>query len=166
MVIVIFEQVVYLLTRGYDYYPKFLPTMPLYDNLLGKMCSQLSVSATALLIAVFNLKFRWILILAGTYGIIEELFLALGIYKHHWYHTWITPVSLVAYFWLAKKYYALLLKGSIKPIVHFVNMFTGLFTLYISSPEPWAFLLFGVQSYVAERFPDTFIYTILLINGL
>lgn len=40
-IIVLFEQIVFLLARGYDYYPLFLTTMPYYDNLLGKVSSQL-----------------------------------------------------------------------------------------------------------------------------
>lgn len=163
IVIVVFEQVVYLLTRGYDYHPMFVPTMPTFDNLLGKISSQLSVSATALLVAVFDLNLFWILIFAGLYAGIEELFLALGIYKHNWYQTWMTPVSLIVYFWFVRTYYPIVRKG-VKPIVHYLNIFAGLFTLFITSPVPLSFFLSGVQNYIPDHFPDPVIYSILIIN--
>lgn len=170
-VVVFFEQVIYLFTRGYDYYPKIIESMPYYDNLLGKVISQLSVSTTALLIAVYQLNILWMLLLAAMFGLIEELFLSLGIYKHNWYQTWMTVVSLVIYFWLAKKYYVLLLNSinrivHDKPFVHYFNMFTAMFTLYIASPIPWSFVLSGVQAYVQDHFPDPFIYIVTIINAV
>lgn len=106
------------------------------------------------------------MLLAGLYGVIEEWFVALGVYQHHWYRTWMTVVSLVAYFWLAKAYFAYLLKGRLKPIIHYLNVFAGIFMLFICTPEPWIFVLTGLQTYVSGRFAHPFIINVLLINSV
>ncbi|KIL39842.1 membrane protein [Gordoniibacillus kamchatkensis] len=160
MEVLFFETVVFLLTRAYDYAPKIIQTQPFDDNLLGKVFSQLSVSATALLVAVFRLKFFWILTLSVIYALIENLFLALGVYSHNWYRTWMTPIALIAFFWGAKTYYAALLKGP-KPFAHYLNIFTGLFPMFVLTIL-WVFSLSGYQNYIASAFPDPVIYRILI----
>ena len=162
-VVLFFETTVFLLLRGYDYFPMIIPDPPFDDNLLGKVFSQLSVSATALLVSVFNLKLLWILVLSGMYGLIEELFLALGIYRHNWYQTWMTVVSLIGFFWMAKKYYAKLLKGT-KPVAHYFNVFVGLFPMIVLTIL-WAFSLSGYQRYVSDTMPSPDVYRILLANA-
>lgn len=158
--VLLFETFVFLLTRAYDYAPKIILTQPFDDNLLGKVFSQLSVSATAVLVSVFKLKLIWIVMLSAIYAIVEEVFLALGVYSHNWYRTWMTPIALTAFFWGSKKYYAALLKGP-KPFVHYLNIYTGLFPMFVLTIL-WAFSLAGVQNYVASMFRDPVIYRILI----
>src|SRR6266511_5319082 len=54
-----FETIIFIFMKAYNYYPMILknPPMPSDDMLLGNLFSQSSVSATALLVAVFNLRF-------------------------------------------------------------------------------------------------------------
>ena len=67
-----------LFFRAYDYYPLIMPKAPIYDSMAGNLFSQFCVVATALLIAVLNLKYYWFFVFSVIYGIIEELFLKYG----------------------------------------------------------------------------------------
>ncbi len=123
-----FETTIFIFMDAYAYYPMIIknPPMPIDDMLMGNLFSQTSVSATALLIAVLNLKYYWFIIFAVMYGIIEELFLSLGIYSHNWYQTWMTVVGLPIYFWIAKKMYKKIIRG-IKPLFYYGYIYLGLF---------------------------------------
>ncbi|MDP4128312.1 MAG: hypothetical protein Q8912_15445, partial [Bacillota bacterium] len=63
-----FEATVYLFLKAYDYYPMIFPQSPLNDGLAGNLFSQFSVTASALLISVLNLKYYWFLIFSLIYG--------------------------------------------------------------------------------------------------
>jgi hypothetical protein len=91
--------------KAYSYYPMLIPQSSIDDKLAGNLFSQYSLTATALFFPVFKLNYYWFLILGGMYGIIEELFLKLGIYEHHWYRTWLTVIGLTFLFWLFNKMY-------------------------------------------------------------
>lgn len=123
-----FETTIFIFFDAYAYYPMIIknPPMPIDDMLMGNLFSQTSVSATALLITVLNLKYYWFILFAVMYGIIEELFLSLGIYSHNWYQTWMTVVGLPIYFWIAKKMYEKIVKG-IKPLFYYAYIYLGLF---------------------------------------
>lgn len=103
--VLFFKTIILIVFKAYNYYPMIIHTSPFDDVLAGNLFSQFSVAATALLVAAFNLEYYWIIILSGLYGLIEELFLALGIYSHNWYQTWMTVVLLNIYFGWAKKNY-------------------------------------------------------------
>lgn len=123
-----FETTIFIFFKAYAYYPMILnnPPMPIDDMLMGNLFSQTSVAATALLLAVFKLRYYWCVIFALTYGVIEELFLALGIYSQNWYQTWMTVVGLLVYFWIAQKMYEQISRG-IKPLLYYVYIYLGLF---------------------------------------
>jgi len=150
--VLFFETIIFIVFRAYNYYPMIILTSPFDDALAGSLFSQFSVPATALLVAVLNLKYYWILILAGIYGLIEELFLALGIYSHNWYRTWMTVVSLIIYFWWAKKNYSKALEG-IKPLRYYLYIILGLFPLDVITLL-WGFILSGYQNYTRDFIPD------------
>lgn len=151
--VLFFETIILVVFKAYNYYPMIIRTSPFDDVLAGNLFSQFSVSATALLVAVFNLKYYWIFILSGLYGLIEELFLALGIYSHNWYQTWMTVVLLNIYFWWAKKNYFKGLKG-IKPLRYYLYIFLGLFPLDVVTIL-WGFILSGYQNYTRNFIPDS-----------
>lgn len=150
--VLFFETLILIVFKAYNYYPMIILTSPFDDVLAGNLFSQFSVAATALLVAVFNLKYYWIFILSGIYGLIEELFLALGIYSHNWYRTWMTVVSLIIYFWWAKKNYLKSLAG-IKPLRCYFYIFIGLFPLNVITLL-WGFILSGYQNYTINFIPD------------
>ncbi len=130
---------------AYDYYPKIITSSYYDDELTGNLFSQFSASATALLVPVLNLSSYWILIFAAGYGIIEEIFLALGIYSHNWYRTWMTLLGMSALFWLVKKMYYVSIKKSSR-LLHYINIYFSLITLVVIT-ICWGLLLSGRQSF-------------------
>ncbi|MDP4126387.1 MAG: hypothetical protein Q8912_05530 [Bacillota bacterium] len=151
--VLFFESLILIVFRAYNYYPMIIRTSPFDDVLAGNLFSQFSVASTALLVAVLNLEYYWIFILSGLYGLIEELFLSLGIYSHNWYQTWMTLVSLIIYFWWAKKNYIKGLEG-IKPLRYYSYIILGLFPLDVVTLL-WGFILSGYQTYTRGFMPDS-----------
>ncbi|MDO0825878.1 hypothetical protein [Desulfosporosinus nitroreducens] len=150
-----FETIIFIFMDAYAYYPMIIknPPMPIDDMLMGNLFSQTSVSATALLVAVLNLKYYWFIIFAVMYGIIEELFLSLGIYSHNWYQTWMTVISLPIYFWVAKKMYEKIIRG-IKPLFYYGYIYLGLFLPSSATLTHMFFILTRHQDFNATLFPD------------
>jgi hypothetical protein len=130
--------------HAYQYFPKIIPHSLYDDGVVGNYFSQFSVSATAMLIAVFKLNYYWYVIFAVAYGGIEELFLKLGIYVQYWYRTWMTVASLPLLFWIGKKVYE---SGSkhIRPTLLYIYIFLGLITL--QAHTMWVFRLLGIFSF-------------------
>lgn len=150
-----FEMIILIFMKAYAYYPMILknPPLPFDDVLSGNLFSQFSVAATVLLVTVLDLKYYWFFIFAGIYGIIEELFLTLGIYSQNWYRTWMTVVLLSAAFWIAKKMYAKMIRG-IKPIFYYGYIYLALFPLNIVILEWGVFILCRLQDFNTILFPD------------
>lgn len=130
--------------HAYQYFPMIIPHSMYDDGVVGNYFSQFSVSATAMLIAVFKLNYYWYVIFAAAYGGIEELFLTLGIYEQYWYRTWMTVASLPLLFWIGKKVYE---SGSkhIRPTLLYIYIFLGLITL--QAHTMWIFRLLGIFSF-------------------
>ncbi|OPX46014.1 hypothetical protein CLHUN_04890 [Ruminiclostridium hungatei] len=139
------EITLFFVFSAYDYYPKIIPSSYYDDELTGNLFSQFSASATALLVPIFNLSSYWIFIFAVAYGLIEELFLALGVYSHNWYRTWMTPLGMSALFWLVKKIYSVSIKKSSK-LLHYLNIYFSLITLVVIT-ICWGFILTGRQNF-------------------
>lgn len=138
-----FEMIILSYLKAYTYFPMLIPSSPPDDSIAGNLFSQFSVTATALVLTVFNLKYYWYVIFAVMYGGIEELFLALGIYKQHWYQTWMTIVLLLILFWLTKHAYRICFT-SLKGFLLYVYIFLGLVTLH-QNVIIWVLRLIGVQ---------------------
>ena len=149
-----FETIILIFLKSYAYYPKILknPPMPFDDILAGNLFSQFSVAATVLLVTVLNLNYYWFFIFAGMYGIIEETFLALGIYSHNWYRTWMTVTMLPLAFWSGKYMYSKLNNG-IKPIFYYVYILFALFPLYIIAFN-WILMLLRLRTFNYFVLPD------------
>lgn len=149
------ELTIFCFLRSYDYYPMIIPQSPIDDGIAGNIFSQFSISATALLIAVLNLKYYWFFIFAVAYGVIEELFLKFGIFSHHWYKTWMTIVGLVILFGVVKK-----MSKSISiytgHIWRYILMLFGLFPLHMVIIW-WVMLLSGIVRINLKIFPDAMI---------
>jgi hypothetical protein len=67
--------------KAYQYFPMLIPQSPSMIPIAGNLFSQLFISATALLIAVYNLKFIWFIVIRGHHSAIEEWFKKSGIYS-------------------------------------------------------------------------------------
>lgn len=146
------EVIIFCFLRGYDYYPMIIPQSPIDDGLAGNLFSQFSITSTALLIGVLDLKYYWSFVFAATYGIIEELFLKLSIYSHNWYKTWITILGLTVLFGTVKKTFKnkSIFTGHIS---RYILMFFALYTLHMIIIW-WPFLLSGIVGINKKIFSD------------
>lgn len=147
-----FEVTIFCFLKAYYYYPMILPHSSIDDGLAGNLFSQFTVTATALLIAVLNLKFNWFLIFSLIYGLIEELFKALGIYSQYWYKTWMTMLGLLLLFWITKKFYALNF-SKIKPIWRYILLLFGLYTMHMPTIF-WTLIISGIIALNTNILPD------------
>lgn len=149
-----FETLILIFMKAYAYYPMIIKNSPnpFNDVLAGNLFSQFSISASTLLAVVLNLKYHWYLILAAIYGFIEEGFLALGVYKHNWYQTWMTVVMAPFSLWIAKKMYEKIIKG-VKPVFYYAYIYFGLFTLYVITLL-WGLHLSGYVEFSKTVFKD------------
>lgn len=108
--IYIFEIVIVVVLAAYEYKPRITPIRYL-DNMIGASVSNtFTIPTIAALIAVFQLRFRWIAFFSLLFGGIEFCFLRLGIYEHHWWRIPYTIASLLFYFsltrWWIRRFYA------------------------------------------------------------
>lgn len=157
-----YETIIFIFFNAYAYYPMILkkPPMPIYDMLLGNLFSQTSVAASALLVVVLNLRYYWFIFFAVAYGLIEELFLYLGIYSHNWYQTWMTVVSLPIYFYTAKIMYRKINSG-MKPLLYIGYIYLGVFLT--SSPTLSNILIIArLLDFNTTLFPDPVISHFLI----
>lgn len=139
------EAVICCFLKAYTYSPMIFPQSPFDDWLAGNLFSQFSISATALLIAILRLKHYWSFLIALGYGLVEELFLYLGIYAHNWYRTWMTEIGITVFFRVTGRIYIDSLK-SISLARRYAYIFFGLFTLHMPTII-WTFKLSGIQTF-------------------
>lgn len=150
------ETLILIYLDSYSYYPKILknPPTPFDDVLAGNVFSQFSVSASTLLFVALNLKFYWAFIIACIYGGIEELFLALGVFSHNWYRTWMTVGAFPVFFWVLKKIHIKIQQG-IKPIYYYGLVLFALFPVWVIIYH-WGILqLFGFQNFSTNFLPNS-----------
>lgn len=141
------ETVILIFLKSYEYYPMIFAASsdPFNDSIAGNIFSQFSVSVSVLLAIVLNLKYYWYFILAAIYGVVEELFLSLGIYRHNWYRTWMTVAMFPIAIWMTKRMYSKLIQG-IKPISYYGYVILSLFPLY-SITILWGLQLMGYLAF-------------------
>ncbi|HLU22600.1 MAG TPA: hypothetical protein VKZ77_08945 [Bacillaceae bacterium] len=100
--IFLFEYVILVIFKSYEYYPEIFSNN-YFDNILGANISNgFIVPSVAVLIAVFNLGFWWIIFIILGFACIEELFLHLDIYQHFWWKTIYTSIGMLINFYLGK----------------------------------------------------------------
>ncbi len=160
----LFEMLLYGFLKSYDYYPMIFDNVSrLDDGLAGNLFSQFSISATALLICVLDLKFYWNIILALIYGGIEELFLFLGIYKQYWYRTWMTVAGLIVMFSIVKFMYNKFVKDRPKPIFKYILIYFAAFVPH-TDLFGWPFRLIWGPSFSESLLPDAMNSAFLLFS--
>lgn len=114
------EIVIYIFLGSYQYYPKFIAHDPYYDSNTGAIASNaLALPAAATFIAVFRLRWIWLIFFTSLFVGIEWLFLNLGIYTHNWWRLAYTALGLPVYFAVAIKLYPLILRP-LKGVIHFL----------------------------------------------
>lgn len=146
-----FEMGTLMCLKAYIYFPKVFADQH-NDSVVGNLFSQTSVSASAVLIAVLHLRFYWYLVFAAVYGLIEEWFIQLGIYKHYWYRTWMTVIGLLVLFWVTKTIRSIFLKH-LGRAWRYLFVFFGLCALHLNAIN-WASQAVGVRRYNEALLPD------------
>lgn len=124
----VLEAILAIGLKAYVYHPKVVSDNFL-DSVFGNYFSQISISSTSVLIAIFDLSYRWFFLFSLIYFLIEELFIKLGIYEHFWYKSMYTTFGLIPLFWLVKKWYRKTLDSSSK-FVNYVSLFLSVFAIY------------------------------------
>ena len=123
----IIEGSLLLITDAYAYYPK-IATDSFHESLIGNFFSQYSVSASAVLIAVFGLKIRWQIVFSIAYYLIDVLFVRLGIYAHNWYHSWYTLVGFFIYCRLVIKWHNNIFAQPTR-LLYYLTLFLSVFAI-------------------------------------
>lgn len=159
---VCFEMAILMFLKAYVYFPKIFANQH-DDSVAGNLFSQFSVSASAILIAVLNLRFYWYLIIAAVYGVVEEFFIQLGIYKQNWYKTWMTVIGLLILFWVAKTVNNIFLNHYGR-VWRYLFIFLGLCTLHLHSII-WASKVIGLRIFNETLLVDND-SSIVLIAGI
>jgi hypothetical protein len=145
-----FENVILHWLHSYEYFPGILDNR-YYDLSLGAYLSQVYyVASVALFIAAFQLRFSWALLFSLMFVGIEYGFLALGVYKLIWWHPAYTGIGLLVYFWISKKWWILLLRGSSR----FIRWFTLVGVNYILYADLETIPFFSGHYHFAARWFD------------
>lgn len=147
-----FEMIILSVLKAYQYYPMIIPSSPPDDSIAGNLFSQASIPATALLIAVLNLRYYWYFIFAIAYVVIEELFLVLGVYEQNWYQSWMTLLLTMLFFWITKHAYRLCFRR-LKGFMFYLFIFLGLVALH-QNLTVWGLRLSGVQLFSDSLLAD------------
>jgi hypothetical protein len=157
--------------EAYVYHPKIVADLFL-DSVFGNYFSQLSISSTTVLISVFNLSYLWYFGFAIIYYFIEELFLYLGIYEHHWYQSVYTIVGFILLAWVVRRWYRKINQEKTR-LLYYTSLFLSVFASN-SFTIIFTQRLLGVQIFKGHIFADMskdhtttgLLYQFLLINLL
>ncbi len=96
------EVFVLIIGDSYVYYPEVL-SVPYYDNALGAIVSNLFVfPVLGVVVAVYQLRFRWIVCFAIMLVGVEWLFEYLNIYHTNWWYKIYTFIAVVFFLSLSK----------------------------------------------------------------
>lgn len=161
----LFEYFVLNLFQGYRYKPRILKkNYP--DNILGAILSQaIFVPFTAIFITAFQLGWKIKIAFGIYFGLIENLFIRLKIYKHYWWKTMYTVILIPCYFYISDQWYKYIKNGT--PIVLFISLFncimvTGVNILFIMANLRK--FRFGLGEYYSwkEHFRIAPLYSIIL----
>lgn len=135
------ETVIYVFLKAYEYYPLIIPHSPKNDGVVGNILSQLSISTTALFVCVFKVPIIGVVLAAAMFYLIEELFLALGIYQQYWYKSWITFVGVIILFQTIKKWHKLTINND-SQVIQYITIILGAIAIYLPTTN-WIGILSG-----------------------
>ncbi|WP_428909545.1 hypothetical protein [Niallia sp. Krafla_26] len=117
----ILEYVIKVIFRSYDYFPHILENA-WFDSLFGATISQgIFVPTVAMCIVAFGINTLWVIGICILIMGIEEGFIRLGIYEHHWWKTIYTGILIFIGFNMAKWWDRMLINR--KPWVDYVNIY-------------------------------------------
>ena len=145
---------------AYSYYPKISENAFL-DTVMGNHFSQVSISTTLVLLAVYKSSTIWIFISAVIYSLIELLFLELGIYEQHWYKTWLTFLGIIVLALLIKKWYHRMLNLP-KFWMYYLTLFFAVQSSYGLTRAAFIYGKFRMINF--NVYPDVFKDNLILIQ--
>ncbi|CAM3546257.1 hypothetical protein [Marinicrinis lubricantis] len=96
------EFLVMVLWNSYEYYPEVLH-IPYYDNIAGAIVSNLLIiPSLGTLVAMYRLRWAWMIVIAACLAGMEWIFTELEIYEPHWWKKMYTWMALSFFFFLAR----------------------------------------------------------------
>jgi len=149
------ETVIYIFLKAYEYYPLIIPHSPKNDGVVGNIFSQISISTAALFVCVYKVPIAGVVLAGAVFYLTEELFLALGIYQHNWYKSWITFVGVIILFQTIKKWYKLTASDD-NHIIQYITIILGAIALYLPTTN-WIGILSGFFDVKEDILIDPFI---------
>ncbi len=119
----IFEYFILSHLKAYRYKPKLFKNKDL-DNFFGAIMSQaVFVPFTAIFLTAFKVGWKGKFLFAMFFGLVEKLFLFMGIHKNNWWKTRYTVTLIPIFFYIIDFWYQQLRLGT--PIFHFSSLFLG-----------------------------------------
>ena len=120
----IFEYFILSHFKAYRYKPRLFKNKDL-DNFFGAMMSQaVFVPFTAIFLTAFKVGWKGKVLFAIFFGLIEKLFLFMGIHTNNWWKTRYTVTLIPLFFCINDFWYQQLRLGT--PIFHFASLFLGI----------------------------------------
>lgn len=145
------EQVILVFFKGYAYYPKFV-SEPFFRLNLREFCfSDFDIMYFCLINRIWSF-FQVVFCVCRDLFFIEQLFLKLGIYEHHWYKSIITLIGFIPLFWIIKMWYDKLLSSS-KNFWHYITLFLSSYVIILHSFMT-PFRLFKIQMFKVKFFGE------------
>ncbi|MTV50418.1 hypothetical protein GJ688_15745 [Heliobacillus mobilis] len=97
------EVVILFVFNSYTYKPGLFADS-IQESIYGHLvCNGFFWGGFTLLVAAFQLKYYWIFLISGFFMLVEEIFLKLGIYTHHWWRTYMTGIVVVVFLFITRK---------------------------------------------------------------
>jgi hypothetical protein len=120
----IFEYFILSHYKAYRYKPKLFKNKD-FDNFFGAIMSQaVFVPFTAIFLTAFNLGWKGKVLFSLFFGLIEKVFLKMGIHSNNWWKTRYTVTLIPIFFYIIDFWYHQLRIGT--PIFHFSSLFLGI----------------------------------------
>lgn len=127
--IYLFEFFVFVLFDSYTYMPGLLKDS-FYDSCLGAVVSNgFILPATCVIIAIYGIGIWWVPLIAAGFMGIEEIFIILGIYEHHWWKSIFTGMGLTLIFAFGKWLWKGLNVSELSKVFRFLVLYMNNVTL-------------------------------------
>lgn len=147
------EVLVLIFLNGYSYKPGLFGNS-FREQIYGHILPNSTLwPATAILVASYALRIKWILVITFVYMLLDILFVRVGIYEHHWWKLWMTGAAIFTYCILMRFWYQ---KLEDRRFV-FLRWITFDFTLFALTFVPFIpLLLTERQFYIIGIYEDIF----------
>ncbi|MBM7660234.1 hypothetical protein JOC85_001001 [Bacillus mesophilus] len=124
----VFEYFVLNVFKMYKYNPNIFKNKWI-DSVFGALLSQsVYIPISATILTMFKLGWKWRIVAASIYGVIERLFIHWGIYKNKTWSTFLTITAMPIYFYIVAKWWDDVLNGERVKI--YISIFFGYWISY------------------------------------